>query len=162
MILLSLLTVLVPWHIRRSAFKQGTAPLEEKQQIFLPDRTIFARTTPRNAYRVSAFRNQSRGEWGETTGTHLGYLECIRLRALLWFILGLCQKRKAGEQIASTDGRAVTSFLLFLLAITPLCFQSVNQLKGSKLLGKIPDQRSSFLGGLLAVLCLPTSLVFTS
>lgn len=36
----------------------------------------------------------------------------IWLKVLLWVILGLCQKRKAGEQIMSTDGRAITSSLL--------------------------------------------------
>ena len=38
--------------------------------------------------------------------------KCICLKVLLWFILGRCEKCKAGEQITSTDGRAVTSFLL--------------------------------------------------
>lgn len=50
MILLSLLTVLVPWHVRRAAFKGGTALLQEEQHVFLPERTVFAKTTPRNGY----------------------------------------------------------------------------------------------------------------
>lgn len=74
----------------------------------------------------SAFKNQSREEWGETTGTHLGYLEAYMPKSVAVVYPWALSEAQSWEQIASTDGRAVTSFLLFLLAITLLCFQSVN------------------------------------
>lgn len=37
--------------------------------------------------------------------------KCILLKVVLWFILGLRQRRRAEERVRSGDGRVATSFL---------------------------------------------------